>query len=384
MTGTKPIKPTKLTMVSSICAICLDAIDKSIAKLEPCNHKYHIDCIRTWHNYSNDLNCPTCRIETNQLSVNIYPEIQSPPVKITLKTGFNINKIEEYCELIRRQPMHGTTGIRRNDYHPLLNEEESVIYEAISDEFEENYDSDMENDFDNSDLRVAELNESFGNILNINDDNEANNNPEELIGTFITKQNDLTPSKKQKQILQCSICGETNQEINICCQVCKIIYHDSCLRSLALETNEPATWMNCIQCFESVTAFKMPKIKDDNVFTFNSDEIMIYNGQIRDINSVLSQQLYEQTKVKSLEQLRIAKTQIQSHVRKALHELNKNATTSVDKIGINDFTKINKKVSRELYKISDYEYKSDDIDYDSEAMRLVLIELVNLGYMNHL
>ena len=58
-----------------ICAICLDDNSKNIYNLEPCNHKFHSDCLIKALRI-NGKKCPVCRGEHNDIlniNTNILP-----------------------------------------------------------------------------------------------------------------------------------------------------------------------------------------------------------------------------------------------------------------------------------------------------------------------
>ncbi len=58
-----------------MCTICLDDNSKNICTLEPCNHKFHSDCIITSLRI-NGKRCPLCRREYNDIlnvNTNILP-----------------------------------------------------------------------------------------------------------------------------------------------------------------------------------------------------------------------------------------------------------------------------------------------------------------------
>ena len=52
-----------------VCPICLNDIKiEQLAIIDPCDHMYCLDCIKTWHQ-TNDT-CPSCRVKFSQVSHN--------------------------------------------------------------------------------------------------------------------------------------------------------------------------------------------------------------------------------------------------------------------------------------------------------------------------
>ncbi len=44
------------------CPICLEQqFSQNIVKISDCNHKFHINCIKTWITTHNNEQCPLCR-----------------------------------------------------------------------------------------------------------------------------------------------------------------------------------------------------------------------------------------------------------------------------------------------------------------------------------
>ncbi|CEP61549.1 ubiquitin-protein ligase ASR1 LALA0_S03e05358g [Lachancea lanzarotensis] len=61
------------------CPICLEQLDETRACLVECGHAYHFECIRKWHQQSQDLKCPTCRRESRylkQIVSNVVVDIE--------------------------------------------------------------------------------------------------------------------------------------------------------------------------------------------------------------------------------------------------------------------------------------------------------------------
>ncbi|KAH9201368.1 hypothetical protein LQ764DRAFT_228838 [Zygosaccharomyces rouxii] len=85
--------------MSFTCPICLDddrTNIESIGTLQPCNHKFHRDCLRRWHLYAHDLVCPICRVESDILLVRLSDDQSMAPIRVDLKKGFDAKRVMEY------------------------------------------------------------------------------------------------------------------------------------------------------------------------------------------------------------------------------------------------------------------------------------------------
>lgn len=77
-----------------ICGICLESMNETDqGELLPCEHRYHVSCIRKWHLYSNDFKCPTCRKESKSL------RRKHDDIEIDLKYWCNVSLIEQFAKL---------------------------------------------------------------------------------------------------------------------------------------------------------------------------------------------------------------------------------------------------------------------------------------------
>lgn len=81
--------------MSFTCPICLTDEGGLIGMLKPCKHRFHKECIRRWHLYAHDLQCPICRVESTHLLVN-YTDDQKTAVCIDLKKGFDARNVIDY------------------------------------------------------------------------------------------------------------------------------------------------------------------------------------------------------------------------------------------------------------------------------------------------
>lgn len=271
------------------CPICLDdneANIESVGTLQPCNHKFHTDCLRRWHLYAHDLLCPVCRAESNSLLVKLSGDEGMTPIKVDLRKGFYAKK--------------------------------AIEYERQEEQF----------------LR------RFNNALRFE-----------------------SPLSRQERLvlIQCNICGESESQLDKACHNCGTLFHESCLRSLACEVGDPSSWQQCVECQDPVNQF--------------------YRSHVDYENSTSSRSLQMPDE---LRRLREVKTVIQGHVRQVLQGFYRgdNDGDLRNKLDRKHFADINKRVSRKLYRVSNYRYLRGIIDYDTEARREVCLELRNLGYID--
>lgn len=311
------------------CAICLDEVIgcHGTSILKPCDHEFHSECIRKWHGHAEDLSCPMCRTKSDQLVIRFSDKNQCT---VDLTRGFAMNHI------LSNQRYLAAAGV------PEAIEQLAHTFEAVLD-IDEN--SVVANEHNNDDLGDN----------NSNNNNTANN--ETRTAATVTASSQL--------ILQCSICGDQEDlSLEYYCGKCQSLYHDSCLRTLAVEVGDVDSWHLCVECqVELVLRDKILILQknqvqkcDDGSLVYSTDSAVIFEGQLREKNSVRTEQMY-----RDLEALRNTKTEIQSHVRKCLDRYyHKN------QINRDQYTRINKQVSRELYHASEYSYNKD-IDYDAQA-----------------
>ncbi|KAL3233814.1 Alcohol-sensitive RING finger protein 1 [Nakaseomyces bracarensis] len=300
------------------CAICLEEVIgcHGTSVLKPCEHEFHSECIRKWHGHAEDLNCPMCRTNSEQLVIRFSDKNHCT---VDLTKGFTVNHI------LNNQRFLAEAGV------PEAVEQLAQTFEAVL-------------DLDEPTPRAADPSEDLG--------------PN---GTSAPRQAD----SGTHLILQCSICGDQEDlALEYYCAGCQALYHDSCLRTLAVDVGDIDSWMLCVECqCELAPRAKKLIIQknqvgacDDGSLVYSTTSATIFEGQLREKHSVRTEQMY-----RDLEALRQAKTEIQNHVRKRLdHYYNKKL------IDRDQYTRINKQVSRELYQASGYSYNRN-IDYDTRA-----------------
>lgn len=285
-------KPGNIYMgMSFTCPICLDddRINmESIGTLEPCHHNFHRDCLRRWHLYAQNLQCPVCRVESTLLLVRLSDDQRISPIRVDLKKGFNAKKVTEYEQ-----------------------EEEQFL-------------------------------RRFNDALRV--------------GSPLSRQEMLV-------LTQCNICGGSGSRLDKACHSCGTLFHESCLRSLACEVGDPSSWQQCVECRDPVS----------QIWRSHGGHVTAASSSRRNLQ-----------RPAGLERLREVKSQIQEHVRHVLYDFYQESYHVDSRITIDKkhFTNINKQVSRKLYRLSNYMYLRDIIDYDLEAQREVRLELHKLGYID--
>lgn len=169
-------------------------------------------------------------------------------------------------------------------------------------------------------------------------------------------------SRQERLVLtQCNICGGSESLLDKACHSCGTLFHESCLRSLAYEVGDPSSWQQCVECRYPVNQFGRSYSDPNNIENNRGLQILDELTRLRDV-----------------------KTRIQQHVRRVLQEFyltDGSCDNSRIKIDKKHFAEINKRVSRKLYRISNYRYLRGIIDYDMEARREVHLELGKLGYI---
>lgn len=200
-----------------------------------------------------------------------------------------------------------------------------------------------------------------------------------------------TCQRGQPRTAVCNLCGEDGIDINKYCNSCELLFHESCLRSLACEIGARESWEQCVECRTPVSRFCQSRNVQSQYY--DSRNSVIFEGGVRERNSAASERLYRwQTNIEAddlnkdndivqeeLSRLREVKRKIQTHVRSAL-ETYYNVGIDGIKIDSKQFTDVNKTVSRKLYRASGYMYQREVIDYDLEAQREICKELNKLGY----
>ncbi|GAV53454.1 hypothetical protein ZYGR_0AI07380 [Zygosaccharomyces rouxii] len=170
-------------------------------------------------------------------------------------------------------------------------------------------------------------------------------------------------SRQERLVLtQCNICGGSESQLDKACHSCGTLFHESCLRSLACEVGDPSSWQQCVECRAPVNQFRRS-----------------HADHGRGNSTHRGSQMPDE-----LTRLREVKARIQEHVRRVLQEFYQGSDRGNIRIKIDKrhFTDINKRVSRKLYRVSNYRYLRGIIDYDMEARREVYLELRKLGYID--
>lgn len=305
------------------CAICLEEVigHQGTSVLKPCDHEFHTECIRRWHGLADNLSCPMCRSKSEQLVVRFANNSEG---SVDLATGFAVSYIVNHQDAIT------ATG----SVEQLVQTFSTVL------------------DLDENHARFLDEDTSCEYTSGNNEHSELSSAPEgNDAGTLV--------------ILQCGICGDNeNLSLEYHCGSCQTLYHDACLRSLAIEVGDVGSWRLCVECqSELVPGIRQLIIRDNQVqkyedgrVFYHADNTTIFEGQLREKNSVRTEQMY-----RDVETLRNSKREIQSHVRKCLNRYYHSQLIDRDQ-----FTRINKQVSRELYRNSGYRYDKN-IDYNNKA-----------------
>lgn len=240
------------------CSICFDSIQSNkdtLAEIIPCEHKFHVSCIRTWQLHlmkrqqslsKHELVCPLCRGEYSMMNIIYdYGTQFMKQVEVDVMRGFHVNTVTEWYK----------TGER------------------------------------------------------------------------------LVQSMQEVQERGCLMCQESihlmadgrtpNGDTLYKCIRCHDAYHQTCLQDVSLEIGDRESWRHC------------PRCRDHMEWCTNPEKI------------------YQ------------VKASIQKHVRDVLNPLYKGETAK--RITHNQYTQLNKVISRHLYHISYGTYRQDTIDYTREA-----------------
>ena len=99
------------------CSICFDKIEPNkdptvlLAKIVPCNHEFHLKCIREWQlqlmkdmeTITKSLRCPVCRgqyvkmiLEYNTSYDTSASTTSLKQIEIDVLNGFHVNNITEW------------------------------------------------------------------------------------------------------------------------------------------------------------------------------------------------------------------------------------------------------------------------------------------------
>ncbi|CCC67693.1 hypothetical protein NCAS_0A11350 [Naumovozyma castellii] len=413
----------------NICPICFDDLnDTDIlqGKLKPCNHKYHYDCIRRWHGYSDNSDCPLCRCQPKTMIVlsRNHNGVETIDHTINFEIGVLANLSARMADLILQQEIAQEVARSERETREMYGSEDvrnsSTLY-AVRDEEEEGSLSGSDASYYHSQI------ESRSRLFYANENRE----------------------------IEWWICGLCNVDIHgipsesVHCADCNRSYHRSCLTSLIIEVgNTSGHEEECPACGSYLGELVIDDLdissstKDrldhsgiqgiDGVFTrtslSSSEGDQFENSLLTNINSFTPQ--YENTEESTdslvgensnqnvdtspcclgsrdrvactrlteathlekkyqttsrgtttppendFESLIETKTKIQEHVRKELKKYYRNETTGIS-ISKETFTDINRVVSRRLYALSDFRYISD-MDYDKLARENIVLEIKSL------
>ncbi|CAB4252065.1 similar to Saccharomyces cerevisiae YPR093C ASR1 Ubiquitin ligase that modifies and regulates RNA Pol II [Maudiozyma barnettii] len=336
------------------CSICIEPIliktiheesyseivYDTIGELLPCHHKFHSDCIRKWHTFATDLNCPICR--TTSLSMSLiynYKLWYEKRVHIDLNKGFLVESVLEYDSLMSNNNL----------------------------EIEETYSSEIDHGLtttqqDNDETNNSDLSTLFQTILNIEEMNDDDSEKD-----IEAEQEVLDSMRKEYNTLLCRICGDDEEtDADTRCPDCNARYHEGCLHVTASEIGESDTWQQCIECRAQTEHMR------DNRRTNIREPPML------SLPSIQNDNITESTREDELERIRETKRKIQNHVRSALKLYY--CRSSPIRLTKEQFTNINQTVSRTLYLISDNKYQ-EKMNYDHHAKEGVVKELQKLGYI---
>ena len=66
------VTPEELANMDNVCIICREEMATDCKRL-PCNHVFHISCLRSW--FQRQQTCPTCRMNILRATMQ-QPEVQ--------------------------------------------------------------------------------------------------------------------------------------------------------------------------------------------------------------------------------------------------------------------------------------------------------------------
>lgn len=302
-------------MPNQLCSICLEPLVDNIGCLESCKHAYHLSCLREWHNHSHDKKCPICRIPSNKVK-----DLDNNVV-IDIDEFYNLNQL------------------------------------------------------------ISILSSGIDTLSLLEDD---------------TPPLEMRPPMA---LLECGICGIMDSDIDKCCTDCRSIYHEYCLRDLLCEVGDRSSESRCSDCqgtLVNVTSSPLryryrgrnaiPRVLMEGPSLVTQ---RLYESQALGNTPIIPQtisggnnavmeswKLLSRLQEHQNEEIYKNKNKIQGHVRKSLDYYYHGSGKEITK---DQYTEVNKSVSRNLYRISGNVYQPGIIDYDAEAHKMVLKELRRLG-----
>lgn len=230
------------------------------------------------------------------------------------------------------------------------------------------------------------------NLAEFSDANLAISEISAQMGSLEIRSNEVRQEETRWNLdsLECRLCGESNVRTNVFCQECHTAYHEICLRTLHLEVGDFSRCVACCNCHHIFgSSSREPPASREHLARFLTERPGLHAARTHPHRSiraptsdgfevVQSWRLLSELQEKCcLLDLSEHKRKIQAHVRKVL---NAHYSKGSGAIATKDqYTEINKAVSRNLYRVSDNKYQPDKFDYDVEALRLIAIELRKTG-----
>lgn len=369
------------------CPICLEDIKFELGYLKECQHSFHHTCIRNWHIFAPDLKCPVCRSLSKTLCIQYFNDLTNIPSEcseIDLTKGFQLKKYLDVTDDIQQYPT-------------VLD-----IYDNVNLNFDIiNIESGSRNGNEETQSDIPTIENSLTNL-----DITSSSEDENTLDYFFLSRNriseryldiDGNANNRINRLIECTICGTEEYPLDILCEACNLLYHETCLHSLATEVNEPDKWDGCIECQQSLvsTLTSMNRIHSDLTDTEQTENTVDVSNEITDQGYIDISSTYDDNEVNdfqltttinnptiktlSLDEIKENKQKIQTHTRKVLNTYYQKEING-RKLSKLEFTNINKKVSRELYKISCNEYKIGIIDYEKIANMEIRTELRKLNF----
>lgn len=316
------------------CSICLEPLGQNIGRLVTCQHEYHLECIREWHNHSQDFKCPTCRVESNKLldvENNVTINLMSSIMVDALINGLADISIGSDADGILTEPSvnQGTWGI----VHPSL-EEPSVS--------------------------LAVLQCGICGVMDHGIDKCCQSCQcvyhEQCLRSLFYELGD------RRDELKCADCY--NDLTNFTTSSSSIV---PCVH----DVRNTRIFEGRIRDRRSIFTERLYRSRGDNREYERTNSTVMNVSEIEESWKLLSEAKKQQQMDLTLEH----KSKIQQHVRKVLDQYYHRKKDTITK---ELYTKVNKCVSRKLYQMSGDKYQAT-LDYENEAHRLILRELSVLG-----